>query len=186
MIQEKTRSRILFSTVLLASLITMRCAAGKPQPASVEPVVAAAAVAPTVAPVKPTEPGVIDTTLPPELQNAQNFDPASTIDPNAVKNSDFFQVKKEAETNRTNLEKDWKMQDDQEESVKKAKEAEKLKQDQDQKKDDEAREESRMKSVKEHKSSAAQRARFMREANDRVKKMPTITKQEIQWNGLED
>lgn len=174
MLSERHRFRIFYSLILVTSITTMRCSAHKPGAAPSEPVTEQKAAS------------TVDSNLPPELQNVDEFDPAATIDAEAVKGSDFYEVKKTVENNKSALENEWKSQDEQEEAVKKAKEAERLKREQEQAAEEKAREQARLNAVKDHKTSEALRKKYMREANARVKKMPTITKQELLWNGLED
>lgn len=178
--RERMNSRIFYGLLFTASMMSLRCTSNKQGTANPEPVQANHA-----ATSEPSAPAV-DGDLPPELRDVQKFDPAASIDAEAVKNSDFYQVKKNAETNRPSLDADWKAQDELEKSVKKAKEDEEKRKKEDAKKEEQLREQSRVKSAKEYKDASAQRARYIREANEKVKKMPTISKREIMWNGLED
>jgi hypothetical protein len=173
---ELVKSRLIYSAIIAGSLLTMRCASKSQPEKSPEPVAAKVATS-TDSP---------DGDLPVELRNAENYDPASSIDKATIETSDFNEVKKEVELNRGNIDKEWKAQNDLEESVKKAKEAEKLKKEEEEKKESKAREEARLKAIKEYNVNKPKEKKYIKEANARVKKMPTITKEEVLWNGLED
>lgn len=171
------QSRLLYSVIIFASLASMRCTSTKQS----EPV---------KDPVQATDPATAvtgtDQDLPPELRNADNYDPAASIDAESIKSSDFYQVKKSVESNRASLDSEWKAQDEQEEAVRKAKEAEKAQKEAVEQEEQKAAEEARLQAIKEYKSSAKKRAKYIHEANEKVKKMPTISREEVLWNGLED
>lgn len=172
--RSKLKSRAIYSSILLASLIAMGCSTNNQRQDSKDPVAADKAA------------GADASGLPPELRNVDGYDPATSIDSESVKNSDFYQVKKAVESNRVNLDNEWKAQDAQEEAVKKAKEDEKQRQLDQQKKEEAERAAQREEANKAYNKNAAKQARYTKEANERVKKLPTISKEEVLWNGLED
>lgn len=49
--------------------------------------------------------------LPPELLDAQRFDPVTTMDQKTIQESDFYQIKQSVEQNKNALDEGWKEQD---------------------------------------------------------------------------
>jgi hypothetical protein len=129
--------------------------------------------------------GVVDASLPPELQDAHKFDPATTIDQETLKNSDFYQVKREVEVSKSALDAEWKAQDALEQSVIKAKEDEEKRKALEQAKEDEAKEEARLKATKDYEANQQKRMKEEQEAMRKVATMPTISEKDVNWNGLE-
>lgn len=167
---ERKRSRIIYVSVLMASLMSMRCATKKSSDEVKEPVAAAPSAA-------------ADENLPPELREAHKFDPAAELD---AKGTDFDEVRKNVQANASAIDAEWKAQEQLEDSVRKSKEDEELRKKEEQKKEEAEREQARLEATKNYKANAARRAREEREAREEVKKMPTISKEEVMWNGLED
>ncbi len=175
-LDERIQSRLIYCIILVSSLALLRCTSSKVKDAEMkEPVKVEASE------VKASE----DSDLPPELRDADKFDPATTLDEKQVQDSDFYQVRKEVEGKKAHVDQEWKAQDQLEDSVRKTKEDEERKKKEDQKKEEESREKARLESVKNFNANAKKRAHDERVARDRVAKMPTITKEEMMWNGLE-
>jgi len=173
-LNSRQSSRLIYASLLTFSLISLRCTT---KPSTEAPKEA----------VAPAQQASADTSsLPPELRNVDSFDPAATIDPEVVKNSDFHQVKQTTEANRQAVDSEWKAQDALEESIRKAKEEEKKKQQEQEEKEKRELEEQRKEANRRYKSNAVREARYMKEAEERAKKLPTISKEEMLWNGLED
>ncbi len=124
--------------------------------------------------------------IPEELKSSLTFDPAHTLDPKVVQESDFYQIKQEIERNRAALEAAWKEQEAAEARVKEALAAEKTRKAELAKQEEEERERQRLKDAELYEKQSQMRAKYEADAEKRVKKMPTITRDEELWNGLED
>lgn len=124
--------------------------------------------------------------VPEELRNAHRFDPALTLDPKVVQESDFYQIKQSIERNRAALEAAWKEQEAVEARVKAALSAEKQRKAELAKKEEEERDLKRRQAAEEFEKTKDIRAKYEVEAEKRVKKMPTISRDDELWNGLED
>ena len=124
--------------------------------------------------------------LPPELRDANKFDPAATLDADAVKNSDFYEVQQKAEADRAALDAAWKEQDAKDEAMRKAQDDEERKRLDEQRKADAAKEQTRNESRSAYQKSMARRERDRRDAERAVGKMPTISHKDVMWNGLEE
>lgn len=124
--------------------------------------------------------------IPEELKSSLTFDPVHTLDPKVVQESDFYQIKQEIERNRAALEAAWKEQEAAEARVKEAMAAEKTRKAELAKQEEEERERQRLKDAELYEKQREMRAKYEADADKRVKKMPTITRDEELWNGLED
>jgi hypothetical protein len=124
--------------------------------------------------------------IPEELKSSLTFDPAHTLDPKVVQESDFYQIKQEIERNREALESAWKEQEAIEARVKEAAANEKNRKAELAKQEEEERERQRLKDAELYEKQREMRAKYEADADKRVKKMPTITRDEELWNGLED
>ncbi len=169
------RDRLFYACIIFLAAFTMRCTTHSQK----EETKTQAEV------VKAEDKAVGDTSLPPELRDAQTFDPAASLDQKSIEESDFYKVKKEAESAKTKVDAEWKAQDEQESALRKAKEEEEKRKKEELKKEDERKEESRKRAVNEYKKYAKERAQKERRAAEMVKKMPTISQEEVNWNGLE-
>jgi hypothetical protein len=170
------RDRFLYSFVIFLAVFTMRCTTTSHQPESTKP----------TEPVK-TETNKVegDQSLPPELRDAQSFDPASSLDQKAIEESDFYKAKKEAESAKIKVDEEWKAQDELDSNIRKSKEEQEKRKQEELKKEDERKEESRKRAVNEYSKYAKERAQKERKTAEMVKKMPTISEEEVNWNGLE-
>jgi hypothetical protein len=124
--------------------------------------------------------------LPPELSDAQRFDPASTLDPKVVQESDFYQIKQSVEQNKAALDATWKEQDRLENSVKTSATQEEDKKAALLKAEEEERERQRQKQVEAFEKSKDQRAKDEKKAKEAAEKLPGISNEEVNWKGLED
>ena len=124
--------------------------------------------------------------IPEELKSSLTFDPVHTLDPKVVQESDFYQIKQEIERNRAALEAAWKEQEAAEARVKEALAAEKTRKAELAKQEEDERERQRLKDAETYEKKREMRAKYEADADKRVKKMPTITRDEELWNGLED
>jgi type IV secretory pathway VirB10-like protein len=127
----------------------------------------------------------VDPNLPPELQDVEHFDPATTIDQKTVEQSEFYKAKKDAEASKAQVDAVWKIQDDQESLMRKKKEDEDRKRQEELKKEDLRKQESQRRAVDDHKRFAKERRLNEKRARSMVKKMPTISRDEMEWKGLE-
>jgi multimeric flavodoxin WrbA len=124
--------------------------------------------------------------LPVELRDAQKFDPASTLDPKVVQESDFYQIKQSIEQNKAALDAEWKEQERMENSVKSAKSAEDQRKMETAKAEDEERERQRQKDIETYEKSKDQRTKDEQKTIDDAEKLPSIKNNEVNWKGLED
>ena len=124
--------------------------------------------------------------LPPELRDASTFDPATTLDAETVKQSDFYQVRQKTEADRAAVDAAWKAQEVRDEALRKAREDEERKKRDEKLREEAINEQTRQESIHNYKKTAAQRLRDRQDAERAVKKMPTITHEDVMWNGLED
>jgi len=124
--------------------------------------------------------------IPLELRNASRFDPAQTLDQKVVQASDFYQIKQAIEKNKQILEAAWKEQEAIEARVKAALSEESQRKAALAKQEEEERERRRQIAAEEYEKSKDIRAKYEDEAQQRVKKMPTISRSDELWNGLED
>lgn len=131
-----------------------------------------------------TEPSMQD--VPAELRNAHRFDPAVTLDPKVVQESDFHQIKQAIEQNRAVLEAAWKEQEAIEARVKAALTAEKQRKADLARQEEEERDKKRQEAAAEYERTKDLREKYENEANERVKKLPTIRRSDELWRGLED
>lgn len=176
-IDSRIQSRLIYAVVLVSSLALLRCTSAKKEEAPKEPVKAEAQQAPV---------SEADKDLPPELRNVESFDPATTLDEKQVQETDFYQVRKEVESNRAALDKEWQAQEQLDGSIRKAKQEAELRKKDDERKEKEAIEKARQEAIKNYNANANKRARQERIERDRAAKLPTISKEEVMWNGLED
>lgn len=124
--------------------------------------------------------------VPEELRNAHRFDPAVTLDPKVVQESDFHQIKQAIEQNRAVLEAAWKEQEAIEARVKAALTAEKQRKADLARQEEEERDKKRQEAAAEYERTKDLREKYENEANERVKKLPTIRRSDELWQGLED
>jgi type IV secretory pathway VirB10-like protein len=124
--------------------------------------------------------------VPDELRYAHRFDPAATLDPKVVQESDFYQIKKTIEQNRAVLEAAWKEQEAIEARVKAAASAEKQRKADLAKQEEEELARKRQEAAAEYERTKDLREKYENEANERVKKLPTIRRSDEVWRGLED
>lgn len=173
----KTRSSIL-SCLVISTLAFYSCTSTKKdaKAVSTEPVAAGSASTPSAS----------QEDLPPELRDAQSFDPAASLDQKTVQESDFYQIKKSVEENKAALDAAWREQDRLENNVRAAQaEVEKQKA-LNAKKEEEEREKQRLKDVEEFEKNKAKRAKEEKAADEEIQKLPSISKDEIMWQGIED
>lgn len=174
-LNDRIQSRLIYCIILVSSLALLRCTSSKVKEEE---------------PVKPNPPSEVskagEDDLPPELKDVDKFDPATTLDEKQIQDSDFYKVKKDVESKKEALDKEWKSQDQLDGDVKKAKEDEERRKKEEQKAEDEAREQKRQEMIKNYGSQSKKRAHEERIARDRAAKLPTISKEEVNWNGLED
>lgn len=177
-LNDRVQSRLIYCVILLSSLALLRCTSSKMKDEPQEPVkVETPAEAPKAS---------ADNDLPPELREAEKFDPATTLDEKQVQESDFYKVRKDVESKKGTLDQEWKAQDQLDSEVRKAKEDEERRKKEEQKKEEEEREKARQESVKSYNSNSKKRAHQERVARDNAAKLPTISHEEVMWNGLED
>ena len=176
-LNHRVQSRLIYAVVLLSSLALLRCTSSKVKDDAQEPVKVEA---------KPVASAAGEYELPPELRDTDKFDPATTLDAQQVQESDFYKIKKEVDDKRPHLDADWKAQDQLENDVRKAKDDATRRDKEQLKKEEEDREKARQESIKNFGANSKKRAREERIARDRAAKLPTISKEEVQWNGLED
>jgi hypothetical protein len=124
--------------------------------------------------------------VPEELRNAHRFDPAATLDPKVVHESDFYQIKQAIERNRAVLEAAWKEQEAIEARVKAALNEEKQRKASLAKQEEEELARKRQESAAEYERTKDLQEKYENEANERVKKLPTIRRSDEVWRGLED
>jgi len=124
--------------------------------------------------------------VPDELRYAHRFDPAATLDPKVVQESDFYQIKQSIEQNRAILETAWKEQEAIEARVKAAATAEKQRKADLAKQEEEELARKRQEAAAEYERTKDLREKYENEANERVKKLPTIRHSDEVWQGLED
>jgi hypothetical protein len=124
--------------------------------------------------------------LPVELKDAQRFDPATTLDPKIIQESDFYQVKQSIEQNRAALDAGWREQERMENSVKSATSAEAQRKATQEKVEEEERERQRQKQIEAYERSKDQRSKDDQKASEDAEKLPTIKNNEVNWKGLED
>lgn len=176
-VNSRMQSRVIYLIVLVSSLALLRCTSSKIKDEAKEPVKAE---------VKAESAAAGDHDLPPELRDAGSFDPATTLDAQEVQETDFYKVRKEVDDKRAHLDAEWKAQDQLDNDVRKAKEEADRRDKEQMKKEEEEREKSRLEAVKNFGANSKKRAREERIARDRAAKLPTISKEEVMWNGLED
>jgi hypothetical protein len=170
----------VWSSVLFVPLTILSCTtskSGSNQTASVSEV---------IAPNADIAADQLSDDLPPELKDASRFDPAVTLDPKAVQESDFYQIKQSIDQNRDALEAGWREQERMENSVKAASSAEEQRNAAAAKADQEERERRRLKQIEAFEKSKAQREKDEQKANKAAEKLPSIKSDEVNWKGLED
>lgn len=140
---------------------------------------------PVSAETKSSENGTYDE-LPDELKDAHTFDPAKTLDQKTVEESDFYQIKKSVEENKANLDAAWREQDRLETSVKASKVEEERQKALKAQREEEEREKQRQKEIEAFEKGKEKRAKEAKEAEEEINKLPTISKDEIMWQGIED
>jgi hypothetical protein len=133
-----------------------------------------------------TSQGNTNEDLPVELKDAQRFDPALTLDPKVVQESDFYQIKQSIEQNRAALDAGWREQERMENSVKAANSAEDQRKSAAAKAEEEERERLRQKQIEAYERSKDQRAKDEQKASENAEKLPSIKNNEVNWKGLED
>jgi hypothetical protein len=145
----------------------------------------------TTDPVKPAvekaaveDPRLLE--LPEELRDAHKYDPAATLDTATVQESDFFQIRKSVDENKAALDSAWREQEQLENRVKSAKTIEEQRRAAEAKRQEEELERKRQQEVAEFEKNKSKRAKEAQDAEDAMKKLPTISKDEIMWQGLED
>jgi multimeric flavodoxin WrbA len=124
--------------------------------------------------------------LPEELKDALNYDPATSLDAKTVEESDFYQIKKSVEENKANLDAAWREQERMESSVKAAKQESEKQKALKAKQEEEERDKQRLKEIEEFEKNTERRAKEAKAAEDEISKLPTISKDEIMWQGIED
>jgi hypothetical protein len=124
--------------------------------------------------------------LPAELKDAQKFDPAATLDPKVVQESDFYQIRQSIEQNKAALDAGWKEQERIEASVKSTAAQEEARKAALAKAEEEERERQRQKQIEAYESTKDQRAKDEIKAQEAAKKLPGISNEEVNWKGLED
>ena len=124
--------------------------------------------------------------IPAELRDAHKFDPASTLDQKTVQESDFYKIKQSIESNRAVLEAAWKEQERIEASVRSSLTAENQHKAALAKQEEEDRERKRQLAIEDFENNKDRRAKDASDADEEVKKLPTIKKSEVLWKGLED
>ncbi len=124
--------------------------------------------------------------LPPELRDAQRFDPVTTMDQKTIQESDFYQIKQSVEQNKNALDEGWKEQDRVEALIKATDKAAEEKKSAAAKAEEDERERQRLEAIKDFDKNKDKRAKEEEKANDDVKKLPTINRNEENWKGLED
>lgn len=124
--------------------------------------------------------------IPAELRDAHKFDPASTLDQKTVQESDFYKIKQSIESNRAVLEAAWKEQERIEASVRSSLTAENQHKAAVAKQEEEDRERKRQLAIEEFETNKDRRAKDVSDADEEMKKLPTIKKSEVLWKGLED
>lgn len=139
-----------------------------------------------VAPAAPPKGAYVDQDIPEELKNADQFDPATTLDRSIVEQSDFYQIKKSVEDNKKALDAAWKEQERIEASINAQKAEEQRQKALAAKAEEEERERQRQIAIKEFEKNKQKRAKEELEAIEEVKKLPTISRDEVKWQGLED
>ncbi len=124
--------------------------------------------------------------LPEELKDALNYDPATSLDTKTVEESDFYQIKKSVEENKANLDAAWREQERMESSVKAAKQESEKQKALKAKQEEEERDKQRLKEIEEFEKNTERRAKEAKAAEDEISKLPTISKDEVMWQGIED
>jgi hypothetical protein len=133
-----------------------------------------------------TPQGQTNEDLPLELKDAQRFDPAVTLDPKVIQESDFYQIKQSIEQNRAALDAGWREQERMENSVKDANSAEAQRKAAAAKAEEEERKRQRQKQIEAYEKSKDQRAKDEQKASENAEKLPSIKNNEVNWKGLED
>lgn len=124
--------------------------------------------------------------IPAELRDAHAFDPATTLDQATIKESDFYQIKKSIEENQPALDAAWKEQERLESSLKAANAEVEKKKALSAKAEEEERERQRQIAITDFEKNKEKRAKEEQQADEEIKKLPTISKDEVMWQGLED
>ncbi len=173
----KSRSSIL-SCLIISTLAFYSCTATKKDgaKASSDPVTAGASNSQTGS----------QEDLPAELKDAQSFDPADSLDQKTVQESDFYQIKKSVEENKAALDAAWREQDRLESQVRAAKADVEKQKALTTKQEEEAREKQRLKDVEEFEKNKTKRLKEEKAAEEEIQRLPTISKDEVMWEGLED
>ena len=168
--------------MLLSLSVPFSACATKPQaapPAPASDVVSAAPADGTTTAV------AADADLPPDLQNYGKFDPAATLDPKSIQESDFYQINKSTLDDKANLDAAWAEQDRLESSVKNHKKETDdatLKKAKD---ESDAIERDRQLKVENAKKNKNTEDDEERKAAEEVKKLPTISDDELNWKALD-
>jgi type IV secretory pathway VirB10-like protein len=126
-----------------------------------------------------------DDTLPPELQNAKSFDPATTLDPQTVKDGDFYQVNKSIQDDKAALDAAWAEQNRIENVLNAAKEETEKSKLKNAKDEEEKLARQRQLEIDNYEKNKDKQNEEERNAADEVKKMPTISDDELNWKALD-
>lgn len=172
---RKSIHQSLLMSLMASALIYTGCTTTKKSPTGSKDVVAGSADA-----------TLSNEDIPVELKDAQSFDPATTLEQSVVQESDFYQIKKSVEENKQTLEAAWKEQERLEASVRAANAEEEKKKAIAAKQEEEERERQRQIAIAEFEKNKEKQAKEEKAALDEVKKLPTISNEEVMWNGLED
>ncbi len=131
------------------------------------------------------DPANQDSDLPPELQNAATFNPATTLDQKSVQESDFYQINKSTLDEKEKRDAAWIEQERLEGSVLAHKKSEEDALQRKIKEENDAFEKDRqLKNEKILKNKNTENDEEQKAA-DEVKKMPTISDDELNWKALD-
>ena len=108
------------------------------------------------------------------------------MDQKTIQESDFYQIKQSVEQNKNALDEGWKEQDRVEALIKATDKAAEDKKSAAAKAEEDERERQRLEAIKDFDKNKDKRAKEEEKANDDVKKLPTINRNEENWKGLED
>lgn len=175
--KNKRLSRGVILLAALAAFVTGSCTSTKstaPKPGDLV----------EANPALSSEPELQD--VPEELRFALRFDPAQTLDPKTVEESEFYQIKKAIEQNRSIIEAAWKEQEAIEARVRAAIDEEKMQKAEIARQEEAELNRKRKNAADEYERTKDLRAKYEKEANERAKKLPTISRDYEVWKGLED
>ena len=133
----------------------------------------------------PTPAVTVDPDLPADLQNYGKFDPAATLDPKAIQESDFYQINKSTLDDKAKLDAAWAEQDRLESSVKNHKKETDDAQQKKAQEESDAIERDRQLKVENTKKNKSTEDDEQKKAAEEVKKMPTISEDELNWKALD-